>query len=155
MNLASLLSEEQIVPAVRATERWQAITELINHLCAIDRLSQGLRDPILQRLLEREAKTSTGIGSGVAIPHAFSEQIDEVITVFGRSEKGIEFDAIDNAPVQLIILFIVPKDEYQMHLRTLAAIAKMFTDSRTRKKLTAADSPQELLSILGRRPARG
>ena len=154
MNLASLLSEDQIIPAVRATERWPAIVELVDHLCATDRLKAEHRDKVLQLLHEREDKTSTGIGSGVAIPHAFAEEIDEVITVFGRSEDGIEFDSIDNAPVQFIILFIVPKDEYQMHLRTLAAIAKMFADSRVRKRLAAATTGAELLSILGSRPAR-
>ncbi|MGK0189670.1 MAG: mannitol/fructose-specific phosphotransferase system IIA component (Ntr-type) [Verrucomicrobiales bacterium] len=155
MNLASLLTEEQIVPAVRAIERWPAIVELVDHLCSIGRLPEESKAHVLQLLQEREDKTSTGIGSGVAIPHAFAEEISEVITVFGRSKEGIEFDSIDNAPVQFIILFIVPKNEYQMHLRTLAAIAKMFNDSRIRKRLAAAETPAELLSILDSKPARG
>lgn len=155
MNLSSLLTEEQIVPEVQATERWPAIVELVDHLCANERLPVRLRETVLALLREREEKTSTGIGSGVAIPHAFAEEIEEVIAVFGRSREGIEFESLDNAPVHFIILFIVPKDHYQMHLRTLAAIAKMFTNSQVRKHLAAAETRAEILSILSARPSRG
>ena len=75
--------------------------------------------------------------------------------MFGRSKAGIEFDSIDNAPVNFIVLFIVPKDQYQMHLRTLAAIAKMFASGKVRKRLAAAESSEDILSILGTRTARG
>ena len=155
MNLANLLTEEQIVPEVRSTERWPAIVELVDHLCAIGRLPSELRETVLKLLTEREQMISTGIGSGVAIPHAFAQEIDEVVSVFGRSKQGIDFASIDNSPVHFIILFIVPKDEYQLHLRTLAAIAKMFTNGGIRERLSAAESSTEILTILGSRPARG
>ena len=155
MNLASLLTEEQIIPEVQSTERWPAIVELVDHLCAIGRLPLEYREQVLELLQEREEKTSTGIGSGVAIPHAFAENIDEVVTVFGRSHEGIEFEAIDNAPVNFIVLFVVPKNEYQLHLRTLQAIAKMFGNSKIRRKLGEAETPGAILEILDSRPARG
>jgi mannitol/fructose-specific phosphotransferase system IIA component (Ntr-type) len=78
---------------------------------------------MLEALKAREEQVSTGIGSGVAIPHAFSD-ILRGGRGFGRSKAGIDFEAIDNAPVHFIILFIVPRKDYHLHLRTLAAIAK-------------------------------
>jgi mannitol/fructose-specific phosphotransferase system IIA component (Ntr-type) len=108
MNLASLLTVKQIVSEMKATERWPAIVELVEHLEKQQILSGDDREAILEALHLREDQTSTGIGSGVAIPHAFSNKLDQVIAVFGRSGEGIDFEAIDNAPVRFIVLFMVP-----------------------------------------------
>src|SRR3712207_8270873 len=78
---------------------------------------------------------STGIGFGIAIPHASSDRIEQVVACFGRSSKGIEFDALDNAPVKFVVLFVVPKNQFQTHLRTLASIAKFLNDRGTRESL--------------------
>jgi mannitol/fructose-specific phosphotransferase system IIA component (Ntr-type) len=90
---------------------------------------------------------STGIGFGIAIPHCSSDRIDDVVAAFGRSTAGIEFDALDNAPVRFVVLFIVPKNQFQTHLRTLASIAKFLNDRGTREKLGSAKSTEEILSI--------
>jgi mannitol/fructose-specific phosphotransferase system IIA component (Ntr-type) len=96
---------------------------------------------------------STGIGFGIAIPHASSDRITEVVAAFGRSSKGIEFDSLDNAPVKFIVLFVVPKDQFQTHLRTLAAIAKFLNDRTTRERLAAAADSAEIHGIfLGQGP---
>jgi PTS system nitrogen regulatory IIA component len=108
----------------------------------------------LKALEEREALISTGIGSGVAIPHTFSDAIDKVVAIFGRSKEGINFQALDDAPVHLIILFIVPSKDYQLHLRTLAAIAKMLTNCEVRRRLAAAATRDEILEILDPKPVR-
>src|ERR1700744_4702762 len=90
---------------------------------------------------------STGIGFGIAIPHASSDRVDKVVAAFGRSSAGIEFDSLDNAPVKFIVLFVVPKDQFQTHLRTLAAIAKFLNDRGVRDQLATAASPAQILSI--------
>ena len=90
---------------------------------------------------------STGIGFGIAIPHCSSDQLDEVVAAFGRSSTGIEFDALDNAPVKFVVLFIVPKNQFQTHLRTLASIAKFLNDRSVRERLGAAKSAGEILAI--------
>ena len=97
---------------------------------------------------------STGIGFGIAIPHASSEFVTEVVAAFGRSSKGIEFDSLDNAPVKFIVLFVVPKDQFQTHLRTLAAIAKFLNDRNVRESLGTATSAEEILAIFENRPAK-
>lgn len=148
MTPGDLLTVEQIIPEMQSTERWTAIVELIDLLVQQGRIQSGDRDAVLSSLRQREETMSTGIGLGIAIPHASSPCVKEVIAAFGRSKVGIEFDSLDNAPVKFIVLFIVPKDEFQTHLRTLAAIAKFLNDSAVREKLGTAASAEEILAIL-------
>jgi mannitol/fructose-specific phosphotransferase system IIA component (Ntr-type) len=133
MKLAKLLSADQIILDMKAVEHWPAILELVDQLVQTRRLPVSIKEQVLTELKTREDQVSTGIGSGVAIPHAFSDDIEEVAAIFGRSKAGIDFEAIDNAPVHFIILFIVPRKDYHLHLRTLAAIAKMFTNCEVRR----------------------
>jgi mannitol/fructose-specific phosphotransferase system IIA component (Ntr-type) len=146
MSLASLLSAEQIIPEMKATERWSAIVELTDLLVAQGKIKPEDRDSILASLKQREETMSTGIGFGIAIPHASSDRIEEVVASFGRSSQGIEFDALDNAPVKFVVLFIVPKNQFQTHLRTLASIAKFLNDRSIRESLAAAKSADEILA---------
>src|SRR3984893_2596740 len=147
MSLAELLSADQIVPEMKATERWDAIVELMDLLVARGQIKPEDRDGILASLKQREETMSTGIGFGIAIPHCSSDRLENVVAAFGRSSAGIEFDALDNAPVKFVVLFIVPKNQFQTHLRTLASIAKFLNDRTTRDKLAGAKSTCEILSI--------
>jgi len=112
------------------------------------------RDSILAALRQREETMSTGIGFGIAIPHASSNCVSEVVAAFGRSSTGIEFDSLDNSPVRFIVLFVVPKDQFQVHLRTLAAIAKFLNDKAVREQLAKADSSDEILAIFDNKSPR-
>lgn len=154
MKLAHLLSPEQIILDMEADEHWSAITELVHGLVATGELPERMQDETLASLKAREELVSTGIGNGVAIPHAFSDELEKVVAIFGRSKRGIDFQAIDGAPVTLIILFIVPRKDYHMHLRTLAAIAKMFTNAEVRQQLLTVETSDEILAILGSKPSR-
>ncbi len=154
MSLDNLLSAEQIVPEMEATERWPAIVELIDLLVGLDKVKTADRESILASLKQREETMSTGIGFGIAIPHCSSDRIEEVVAAFGRSTNGIEFDALDNAPVKFVVLFIVPKNQFQTHLRTLASIAKFLNDRATRERLAEAKSADEILTIFRDRSQR-
>ena len=147
MNLGHILSLDQILPEMEAVERMEAIVELVDLLVAKGHVRAEDRDVVLNALRAREDTMSTGIGFGIAIPHASSDRVDRVVAAFGRSSKGIEFDALDNAPVRFIVLFVVPKDQFQTHLRTLAAIAKFLNDRQVRERLGTAASAEEILSI--------
>jgi mannitol/fructose-specific phosphotransferase system IIA component (Ntr-type) len=154
MKLAKLLSADQIILDMKSEGHWTAITELVDHLVAVAMLPQNQREEVLESLRAREEQVSTGVGCGVAIPHAFSDALEDVVTVFGRSATGIDFEALDNAPVHFIILFIVPRKDYHLHLRTLAAIAKLFTNCEVRRQLAAAGTHDEILAILDCKPSR-
>ena len=147
MSLASLLSAEQIIPEMKATERWSAIVELIDLLVRLGKIKPEDRESILASLKQREETMSTGIGFGIAIPHVSSDRIEEVVASFGRSSQGIEFDALDNAPVKFFVLFIVPKNQFQTHLRALASIAKFLNDRSVRESLATAQSAHEIHAI--------
>lgn len=147
MTLGNLLSNDQILPEMRATERRAAIEELVDMLVSKALIRIEDRDAVLSALWAREDTMSTGIGFGIAIPHASSDRVSNVVAAFGRSSKGIEFDALDNAPVRFVVLFVVPKDQFQTHLRTLAAIAKFLNDRNIREKLGTAESSEAILAI--------
>ena len=147
MTLAHLLSVEQIIPEMQAKERWAAIAELTDRLVAVDRIALDDRQEVIEALEAREHTMSTGIGFGIAIPHATSTRVNQVVAAFGRSKEGIEFGSLDHTPVRFVVLFVVPKDEFQMHLRTLAAIAKFLNDKGVRERLTLANKPEDILEI--------
>lgn len=154
MTLASLLTPDRVIPSMQATEHWPAIEELIDHLIATGAFPATGRDSILASLRDREDQRSTGIGGGIAIPHAFSDQIEEVTAIIGRSLGGIDFGALDNAPVNFVVLFLVPTEQYTLHLRTLAAIAKILNSGEVRTQLAAAADRDEILDVLAMRATR-
>jgi mannitol/fructose-specific phosphotransferase system IIA component (Ntr-type) len=147
MALAEILSPDLIIPEMKATERWDAIVELMDLLVARGQIKPEDREGILAALRQREETMSTGIGFGIAIPHCSSDRLEKVVAAFGRSSKGIEFDALDNAPVKFVVLFIVPKNQFQTHLRTLASIAKFLNDRSVRDELANATSAEAILQI--------
>ncbi len=151
MNLAELLTVDQIVPEMKETEHLAAIGELVDHLEDNHLLDGSSKSEVLELLYQREQQTSTGIGSGVAIPHTFVEGLDDVVAIFGRSKIGIEFCALDNAPVFFVVLFVVPQAKYHAHLRTLAAIAKMFNSKEIRTQLGEAENEEQILEILAKK----
>ncbi|MBJ7259666.1 MAG: PTS sugar transporter subunit IIA [Chthoniobacterales bacterium] len=151
MTLSSLLTVGQIIPEMKAAERWPAITEIVDLLVSLKRIEPQYQDSILAALRQREETMSTGIGFGIAIPHASSEHVGEVIAAFGRSARGIEFDSLDNEVVHFIVLFVVPRDQFQVHLRTLAAIAKFLNDRKVRDELAAATDAQDILQVFATR----
>src|SRR5881227_1747618 len=151
MSLGNLLSAEQIIPEMKASERWPAIVELIDLLVRLGKIKADDRDSVLGSLKQREETMSTGIGFGIAIPHCSSDRISDVVAAFGRSTSGIEFDALDNAPVKFVVLFIVPKNQFQTHLRTLASIAKFLNDRSVREQLAQAETNAEILSVFEER----
>jgi fructose-specific phosphotransferase system IIA component len=155
MTLANLLSENQIIPSMASEERWKAIAELVDCLVSAGKIDAEDRDQVLNSIRQREETMSTGIGFGIAIPHASSEKVDEVVAAFGRSATGVQFDSLDGQPVFFIVLFVVPKDQFQTHLRTLAAIAKFLNDKAVREDLAGASDAAAILRVFENRSPRG
>jgi mannitol/fructose-specific phosphotransferase system IIA component (Ntr-type) len=147
MKLASLLSPKQVILDLHGEVCADALANIVDHLVARGVVAAGLRDEVLELLEQRERQVSTGIGSGVAIPHAFCDSIDHVVAAFARSSEGIDFEAIDNAPVHFVMLFVVPKKEYNLHLQTLAAVARMFHNCDVRRQLQEAGTVEQVLAV--------
>lgn len=148
MNLGDILSLETIVPDLQAANRWDAIDLLIQNLVITHKIKAENRDPIIAVVKKRESSMSTGIGFGIGIPHASTDLIQEVVGVLGRSTKGIDFDALDNQPVNLVMLFLVPKDQFQKHLHTLANIAKLLHMKEFRQELEQAPDAAAMYGVI-------
>lgn len=148
MDLADILTRDQIVTDLQAVDRWQAIDELIQNLVAGGKIKPDNRDAIAAVVKKRESSMSTGIGFGIGIPHASTDLIHEVVGAFGRSKKGVNFDALDNQPVNLVMLFLVPQGQFQKHLHTLANIAKILHKAEFRQALEQAPDADAMLKII-------
>ena len=133
---------------LEAGDRWQAIDELINNLVATGSIKPEHRDTIVAAVKKRESSMSTGIGFGIGIPHASTDLINEVVGALGRSKKGVNFDALDNHPVNLVMLFLVPQGQFQKHLHTLANIAKLLHQAEFRRALEQAPDADAMLLII-------
>jgi mannitol/fructose-specific phosphotransferase system IIA component (Ntr-type) len=148
MDLGDILSPEQINPDLQASNRWEAIEELIDRLVQCAKIKPENREAILAVVKKRESSMSTGIGFGVGIPHASTDLINEVVGAFGRSRKGVNFDALDNQPVNLVMLFLVPQGQFQKHLHTLARIAKLLHRKEFRQALETALDAETMYRII-------
>jgi len=148
MDLGDILGAENILPEVKAVNRWEAIDELIKNLVETHKIKPENNDAIAAVVKKRESSMSTGIGFGIGIPHASTDLIYEVVGALGRSRKGVNFDALDNQPVNLIMLFLVPQGQFQKHLHTLANIAKLLHKAELRQALLDAPDAAAMLKII-------
>ena len=148
MELADFLTKEQVVTDLKATDRWEAIEELIDLLVANGQVDSDHREAVVSVVKKRETSMSTGIGFGIGIPHASTDLIENVTGAFGRSRSGVDFDALDNQPVNLVMLFLVPQGQFQKHLHTLAKIAKVLHKKEFRKSLEEAGDAAEMYRII-------
>ena len=154
MTLCDILRKEQIITDLQATNRWEAIDELITRLVECGKIKAENREAIAAVVKKRETSMSTGIGFGIGIPHASTDLIYEVTGAFGRSKKGINFDALDNQPVNLVMLFLVPQGQFQKHLHTLANIAKLLHSKDFRHALEEAPDAESMLKLICDQPAK-
>lgn len=148
MNLGDILAKEQILADLQATNRWEAIDELLNTLVTCGKIKPEHRQAIATVVKKRETSMSTGIGFGIGIPHASTDLIYEVVGALGRSRKGVNFDALDNQPVNLVMLFLVPQGQFQRHLHTLANIAKLLHKKEFRQSLEDAKDAEVMYQII-------
>jgi nitrogen PTS system EIIA component len=126
-------------------DKKSVIAELTRHLT---QRSGGSFDEVLEAVEEREAVLSTGIGFGVAIPHARSPAVRELSLVCGVSQTPVPFDSIDGEPVRLFFLIVGPESSAGQHVKVLSRIARLVRRENLRKRLCEADTPDEFYSVL-------
>lgn len=148
MTLSDILTPDSIIPALQATNRWEAIDELIRCLVAAGRIKAEHLEAVRAVVQRRERSMSTGIGYGIGIPHASTDLIQEVVGAFGRSQTGIDFEALDNQRVNLVVLFLVPQGQFQKHLHTLADIAKLLHKRELRQAIEQAPDAAAIYEII-------
>ncbi len=148
MVLTDYLNKKTILFNPSVKDRWELIESMLDVAIKNKAVNSEYRDTIKKTLFEREKSMSTGIGKGVAIPHCSCPYVDDVVMIMALSKKGINFESIDNMPVHIAILLIVPKDKISQHIKTLANIAKLMSDDSLREALSGAKDAQDILKIL-------
>ncbi len=149
MKLSSLVKDGAIVSQLTATERDEVIAELLDALIAAGAVDAGLRDELIQSVLDRERKGSTGFGKGVAVPHVKHPAVTEMTAAIGLSSSGVEFNALDKQPVYSVFLLLSPEDKPEYHLHAMEIIFKNLSKDTFRRFLRQATSPEEVRTLLG------
>ena len=148
MSLATLLSAEQIIPEMKATERWSAIVELIDLLVGLGKIKPEDRESILASLKQREETMSTGIGLGIAVPHARLKSVERPALAVGVSRQGVAYDSLDDKPVHVVVMIVVPAESQKQYLRILARVTLLLKNAKLRSRLMEAKDAEEIHQIL-------
>jgi len=145
MDLRDLISPEAIYPSLKAKTKKQALQELAHKAAGLTGLDE--RD-IYETLLQRERLGSTGVGRGIAIPHGRLAALKKIVSVFGRLDEPIEFDALDSERVDLIFLLLAPEHAGADHLKALARISRLLREPSSIERLRASRDRAALYSVL-------
>ena len=146
MKLCELLDSTTIKIDLAAQGKAAAIEELLDLLVQVGRLTD--RAGALEAVLKREALQTTGIGHGVAVPHAKHASVTALTAALGISRSGLDFDAVDHQPVQVVFLLLAKINDPGPHIRALAEISRLLQVPGFQEKLIAAPSPADLLAVI-------
>jgi PTS system nitrogen regulatory IIA component len=145
MDLSDLISPDAIVPALKANGKKQALQELAEKAAQLTGLDER---KIFDTLLQRERLGSTGVGNGIAIPHGKLPQLTRIHGVFAHLAKPIDFESLDDQPVDLIFLLLAPESAGADHLKALARIARLLREPGLANKLRSSGDASALYAVL-------
>lgn len=145
MEISDLITTESVIPHLHATSKKQALQELAKRAAGVSGMHERA---IFDVLLERERLGTTGVGNGIAIPHGKLPNLDRLYGLFAKMDKPIDFDAIDEQPVDLIFLLLAPESAGADHLKALARVSRLLRDKSGCEKLRGTDSAEALYAIL-------
>lgn len=145
MKIADLIKENRILLNLKSNNKDDAILEVASLLKEGQEIINF--NAFLQDIFEREKLSATGIGNGVAIPHARSEAVKDFVIAIGRSQQGIEFGALDRKPVNLILLIGTPKEEIGGYLKLLARLSRLLSKEKLKQELLKANNPKQVIGI--------
>lgn len=145
MEIADLLSSDSVLPKLRVSGKKQALQELAKRAAVLTQLPER---QIFDVILERERLGTTGVGGGIAIPHGRLPKLDRIYGLFARLEQPIDFESIDEQPVDLIFMLLAPEAAGADHLKALARVSRMLRDRSVTEKLRGSDSREALYALL-------
>ena len=146
MKISDILKKEHIIKELDSRDKKNVLDELSSFLENEGEITN--KESLLAALIGREKLGSTGIGENVAIPHAKISEIDKIITVFGRSKNGVEFESLDQKPVNFIFLVLAPENSTGQHLKALARISRLFKNPSLRESVLRTNEADQIYSIL-------
>ena len=146
-ELTSLFEENLFIPDLKSKSKEEAISELVDLLVSQEKIKD--KEILIEMLRQRESLGSTGIGKGIAIPHGRTLTVSNLIIVFGKSESGIQFDAIDGDPIHLIFMIIAPyQDRQNLYLVVLGKLAELLRKKKIRDRLLKVNTFEEFKDII-------
>lgn len=145
-KLSEVITLDCIKVPLSATERYEAIDELVDVLCQAGKISE--KDPLLAAVVEREQTRSTGVGHGLAIPHGKCSGLVGLVGAVGKPAEPIDFDSIDGQPVNFVVLLGSPVDQTGPHIQALARISRLMTTETFCTKIAQAQSPNDVFQAL-------
>jgi len=148
VKIQQILQKNGILVDLKASEKSEALTQIAGYLVSLYDLKPA--QEIVDKILERESEMSTGIGFGIAIPHARINGIDRLYMVAARIVGGIEFNAIDEQPVFLIFMMISPAGTSADHTRVLSSLSRIMSYEEIRRRLMDADSGEAFLDVVAK-----
>ncbi|MFA4981005.1 MAG: PTS sugar transporter subunit IIA [Candidatus Omnitrophota bacterium] len=140
------LNKKAVAGSLKSTDKEGVIRELVDLLAKADEIKN--KEELVKALMMRESLGSTGIGQGIGIPHAKSQNVKNLVAAFGLSQKGVNFDSLDGEPVYIFFLLIAPEESAGPHLKALARISRMLKDKFFREMLKKAKDEKEILHII-------
>ncbi len=145
IDIRNYLSPERVID-LKSTSKDGAIMELV----ALSAGSTAVEDAekLQEAIFEREGIMSTGIGLGIAIPHAKISSVKDFVVAIGRTRGGIDFNALDQKPVNIVVLIAGPSQEQQRYLEILAGVTLRLKSDEVRSSFLAAETPDELIDVL-------
>ena len=147
MSWHELLSEALITIELGDGNKFRVIEELLDLAVSAGKVRD--RERALKDLVEREQYLSTGFENGLAVPHAKSEAVSEMVLVFGLNKEGVEFDSLDGKATHFVFLLLSPMDTSGPHIQTLALLARNFQKPDNVSRLKSVSTPEEVMEILG------
>jgi len=145
MEICDIITADRVLPSLRATSKKQALQELARRAMEMTGVHERA---VFDILLERERLGTTGVGRGIAIPHGKLPDLDKLYGLFARLERPIDFDSIDERPVDLIFLLLAPESAGADHLKALARVSRLLRDSEVCEKLRHCDDAEALYALL-------
>jgi len=145
MKISDLLQPSAVIVAPKAQGKKQLLQELATRAAQVTRLSDR---KILETLTERERLGTTGVGQGIAIPHGRIADLKEIVGVFARLDTPLDYDAVDNQPVDLVFMLLAPEGAGADHLKALARVSRLLRNQQVTEKLRAAKSAEAIYAIL-------
>lgn len=152
MLLTDVVALDAIIPALKVNGKKQALQELAAK--AAELTGQNER-AVLEVLVQREKLGSTAVGNGIAIPHGKLPKLDRLFGLFARLGRPIDFEALDNQPVDLVFLLLAPEGAGADHLKALAQVARLLRDPAIARKLRESEDAEALYAVLTAAPAAG
>ncbi len=146
MKIVDILHADCIIPELHSQNKEEVLEELTTAL--LKYRGNLNKEALVEVLLERERLGSTGIGDGIAIPFGKIRDLDELILLFGRSARGVEFDSMDGQPTHLFFLLAVPENSTGIHLRALAKITRLLTSAHFRQRLMESGTREEIFQVI-------